>query len=193
MNVNNVNIERAINDIENTLTNISAYPGVGSLAGIAKVLMGTAQVVTAISYGIFNIIPSINSGDWSNVKYSFTHIKHGVGNITAGVFETIPLLQTVLYIIRQLRQHQASDRVHLQTRHENKFMPYASLEKLDLTIGGADEDAAQEANQLFNAKIQEYANGEGILLENITLEKKIKFGEEALRTYYATLQPAPTS
>ena len=36
----NFDIDRTINDAENRLTDISAYPVIGTLAGAAKILMG---------------------------------------------------------------------------------------------------------------------------------------------------------
>ncbi|QLH34861.1 MAG: hypothetical protein HWD61_00905 [Parachlamydiaceae bacterium] len=93
-----------MNNIENKLSDISAYPVVGTLAGVTKILLGTTQALTGLACGIMLLIPSAATRDWSSMKSSWTHIKHGVGNMTAGVFESIPFVQTAIYGIRRMKQ-----------------------------------------------------------------------------------------
>lgn len=170
-------VDRTINNIENTLTEVSAYPVVGTLAGCAKVLMGTVQWLTGLAGGILTIIPAAITGDWSPVKYSWTHIKHGAGNMSAGTIEAIPLVQTALYGIRQLRQRCDSDvRAHLYTGHEGKFMPYTSLVERDWRIGGEDSTEVKKVKERFSQKIQQ--NGGA---QNIPAKRQMELAQEAIR------------
>lgn len=174
-----VNVDRTINNIENTLTDVSAYPVVGTLAGCTKVLMGAVQELTGIACGILTFIPAAITGDWSSVKYSWTHIKHGVGNMGAGIVEAIPLVQTVLYGVRQIRQvgnGRSDTQVCLYTGHEYKFMPYASLVERDWGITGLDNDRVKRVKEIFNRKLQE--NGGA---QNIPVKRQMELAEEAIK------------
>lgn len=162
-------IDRTMNNIENKLSDISAYPVVGTLAGVTKILLGTTQALTGLACGIMLLIPSAATRDWSSMKSSWTHIKHGVGNMTAGVFESIPFVQTAIYGIRRMKQGEISDiHAHLYTGHEFKFMPYKSLVERDWKIGGADDEAVEKAKDIFNKKITDYSNPQD-------LSEKIKY------------------
>lgn len=97
--------------------------------------------------------------------------------MAAGTVEAIPLVQTALYGIRQLRQHGASDvRAHLYTGYENKFMPYSSLVERDWSIGGADNDEVERVKGIFKQKIQQ--NGGA---QNIPIKRQMELAEEAIR------------
>lgn len=151
-------VDRAVNIIENTLTDISAYPVVGTIAGGTKILMGAVQGLTAFAVGILTFIPSaILTETWlpMSLKFSWKHIKHGLGNMIAGAIEALPIVQTVLYGIRQGRKCGPSDvQVHIYTGHESKFMPYTSLIEQDWRIGGADDALVKRVKEIFNQKLQ---------------------------------------
>lgn len=115
--------------------------------------MGTVQGLTAVACGALILIPAVATRNWSPLKYSWTHIKHGLGNIIVGTLEAIPLIQTALYGLRQLRQYGGSAQIHLFTGHENKFMPYPSLAEKDFFIGGGDTHAVQSAEESYQQKL----------------------------------------
>lgn len=174
-----LNVDRALNNIENTLSDVSLYPVVGTLAGCSKILIGVVQTLSAIAYGILTFIPSAISSDWTPLKHSWTHIKHGVGNMAAGTVEAIPIVQSALYGIRQLRQAGGSDiQVKLYTGHECKFMAYASLEERDWSFIGADDEAVNRVKQIFKEKIQQ--NGGD---QNTSAERKMAFAKDSIREW----------
>ena len=125
-----IRIDRKINDLENRLSYISAYPVIGTPFGAIKILFGASQSIIAATVTIFSLIPAAATKKWSLTKYSWTHVKHGIGNIIAGVIESIPIVQTLSYKIRRIG-YLGSDVAHLVTRHEDKYMPYTSLEERD--------------------------------------------------------------
>ena len=171
------NFDRTINNIENTLSDVAAYPVAGILAGTAKVILGVTQSLTALVCGILNFIPAVASGDWSLMRHSWTHIKHGLGNIAGGTLEAIPLVGTTMYFIRQVGKHAASDaQVNLHTSHENKWMPYTSLVARDWKIGGNDDKAVEKATEVFHKKIKE--NG-GMI--NLSYKRQMELAQEAIR------------
>lgn len=169
-----------MNDIENKLTGISAYPILGTLAGCTKILIGAAQSITALACGILFLIPTAITKDCSLLKYCWTHIKHGLGNIAAGIVEAIPLVQSVAYVARVGNQIRTSDlqTPHLFTGHENKCMPYISLIEEDWFIGEGcipDGDEIKKVNEMFERKLQE--NG-GV--ENLSSKRQMELAQEAI-------------
>jgi hypothetical protein len=136
-----IDVDKRINNIENYLSEIAAYPVAGIFAGTAKMIMGVVQLITAIACGILTFIPAAASRDWSPLCHSWNHIKHGLGNITAGFFEAIPLVGTAIYLLRQLNKnyYPPSIQAYFYTGHDNKCMPYTSLIKADCGIDGIDD------------------------------------------------------
>ncbi len=172
-----LNLDRTMNGIENLLSDASAYPVIGTLAGIGKVMIGATQGITALAYGVLTAIPCAIKRDPTPLKHSWTHIKHGIGNMAAGTLEAIPLVQTAIYWIRELKQHGGSDRIaRLYTGQENKFMPYSSLEEHDWKIvtfeSNNDTDAAKAIDSIFK---EQY--GTKSLSEDATLKIKLKIAK----------------
>lgn len=169
-----LSIDRTINNIENTLTDISPYPVAGTLAGGAKILMGAVQTLTALACGILTVVPAAISKDWSPVKHSWTHIKHGLGNIVAGTIEALPLVQTVFFFVRQARQLNGSGlQIYLHTGHERKFMPYTSLVEVDFSIEGAVNRDVKAVRDKFKQKLG------GV--RNPTPKTRLKLAQDAVK------------
>lgn len=170
-----VSIDSTVNNIENTLSTVSAIPVVGTLAGGAKVLLGLVQTISAAVSAIFLIAPSFCIG-WDYMKYCWTHIKHGVGNMIAGSFEAVPLLGTGIYFYRRIKGSSASDvQVYISSGHAFKFMSYPSLEVRDWAFTGADDDAVRRVKENYNRKV--IANGGEAHLSYVRLRE---LAEEAL-------------
>ena len=148
-------IDRSVNNIENLLTNVSALPVIGTIAGCTKFVCGTAQLITALAFSILSLVPVATVGDWDPLKYSLTHIKHGVGNMIAGVVESIPIVQTVVWGSRQLSGIADEKAVQLciDTGHKTKFMPYSSLIEREWRFSGVDMGNIQ---QRFNDRVKQY-------------------------------------
>lgn len=148
---NLVGIDRKLDSIENTLSNIAAFPVAGTLAGSTIAILGIIQTTTAIAVGILIFIPSVQSENWTLVHYSWTHIKHGLGNIVGGVFSAIPIVGTAMYFYRQMPKNSVSQ-VYINSGHEHKFMPYASLIEQDWYFDGLDAEAIKNAKERFATK-----------------------------------------
>lgn len=149
-----INIERDMNNMENALSNIAFYPVVGTVAGAVKVIVGTTQLVTAIACALLCVFPSLVVKNWSVEKRAWSHIKHGCGNVLAGIVEAVPLVSMLVYGIRIWKNASGSDdRVRVNTNHENKFMPYESLVDKDWEIGGSVDTAVTDAKNRFNQSI----------------------------------------
>lgn len=129
-----VNLDRMVNDGENWISEVAVYPLVGTLPGLAKVAIGVIQLISALAYGILFLIPAIVTQDGTRLKHSWTHIKHGLGNIVAGSFEAIPLIGSLMYYVRDVMDNTEKDDVWIETEHERKFMPYDSLIYEDFRI-----------------------------------------------------------
>lgn len=172
-------IDRRINNVENTLSLISAVPVVGTFAGLTKIALGAAQGTTALAVGALSLIPSALNGKLSpTAKYSWMHVKHGAGNMIAGAFESIPVVQTVLYLNRKLRTIPNSDiQAHIYTGHENKYMPYDSLVKKDWKFIGAVDDDVKAVQKLFDQKVTQFGGNK----DSFSLKKQFKFAEEAIQ------------
>ncbi len=135
---NQMQWDRFCNDIENRLSQVARVPVVGTLAGAAKVSFGTVQLITAVASAIFSFAWKDN---FISFDRSVSHIKHGLGNIAAGVAESIPFLGFFIYRDRQKKEApQVLPHIRLVTHHENKWMPYASLESEDLEIKISSEN-----------------------------------------------------
>ncbi len=182
-----IKVDQMMNNIENTLSQIAAYPIAGTLAGTAKVIIGITQSITALALGILTFIPATAKGDYSSISYSWTHIKHGLGNIAGGTFEAIPLLGTAMYFFRYLRQQRDSTLlVRLSTGYENKWMPYPSLVERDWSISGTNTMVVAEFKKKFNQNIEkEIKENDG--LKPIFQMDQLEIAKKTLRSFAFTL------
>lgn len=96
-------------EAENTLSDLSIIPVIGTIPAIVKIALGCIQTVSGALVGITGVMyfPSsiVNDNNCSKMmlNFSFTHIKHGIGNCVAGVLEGIPILGTIIVIKRRLK------------------------------------------------------------------------------------------
>lgn len=149
-----VGVNRAFNNTEVFLSKAAWIPVIGTVTGGVKIVMGTVQAVMAVVSVIFTGIASLCLRDSSLLKYSWSHVKHGLGNICAGTFEAIPIIQQVLYCLREGRKSEAKENNYLLTGHEGKIMPYSVLIDLDCYINGTNataEDLRSKLNELTPA------------------------------------------
>ena len=110
-------------ETERTLSKVAMVPMVGTVAGLAKVLMGVAQSIVGLAGRIFTPKSELNA-------YFMAHAKHGLGNIVAGAVEAIPLVGLFLYIYRCGKGEEENSTIDIK-QHEawqlDKFMPYDYL------------------------------------------------------------------
>lgn len=97
---------------EEALTIAAILPVFGTLAGAVKVGIGGSQFTLAVSCAIIGGIPLALSGHSTLLRCSWSHTKHGIGNIAAGIIEGIPGLGASIAF-----------------RH--KIMPYSALTSKD--------------------------------------------------------------
>ncbi|MCP5507760.1 MAG: hypothetical protein H7A37_05625 [Chlamydiales bacterium] len=112
---------------ENNLSLASLVPFVGSLAGIVKIVMGIAQatIFALNEYLTSKTVKSPIRAD--KIKnYASSLIKHGLGNIAAGIAETIPCGGLLIAIPRGIL---ASIKVSkgIPFHSAVKFQPYFSM------------------------------------------------------------------
>ncbi len=121
-----INIDRVMNKAETFLSQASVVGVVIPVAGVTKVAMGCIQATLALAISILSVIPAAASGNWSITDHAWTHVKHGVGNMIAGTFEAIPLVNL---FICYLREQQRGVKQDSNEPYGDKFMPYPSLIK----------------------------------------------------------------
>ena len=126
--------DRIVNNIENKLSSIAQVPVVGTLAGCAKITLGTIQAITALACGILIGVPALCCASSSTLKHSWTHLTHGFGNIVAGALEAIPFIGYILFQSRVLQQLGSDIVLRIYTGQEDKFMPYSSIVDEDWKI-----------------------------------------------------------
>lgn len=185
-----VKIDRFANNIENKLTNAAYYPVLGIVPGVVKAALGVIQAICSLAYGILMIAPAAYKKDWTPLERSWEHIKHGLGNISSGLLEAIPGVGFLSVLVRDYRKHpiiSGDVLAKLKTMHEDKFMPYTSLEYRDFQfVKGTDPDHDAEVEGSyknlvgrFDKKI-EAAGGEA----NLSPKRKYELALEASNEYH---------
>ena len=103
------NIHNTVNNVSNVLSDLSAYPVTGTLAGGIKVTMGAIQTLTALACLIITAIPAACNEHRDLLRKSWGHFEQGTGNILMGIVESIPVVQTILRCVRMYNQSYRSD------------------------------------------------------------------------------------
>lgn len=114
-------VERHLYQTERKLSTIAYYPFVGTVAGGVKVVIGGAQLITAVFLTIVFFIPACFSADCNAFwQRSFIHIKHGAGNVFSGLIEAIPGIGTGIYAIRVAHMTSAKDKLIKRATDNNR-------------------------------------------------------------------------
>lgn len=125
-----IQVDRFIDNAERAGSNLSVYPFINAVAGALKITGGIIQTITAVVCAILCSIPALCvKNGLSLMRYCFTHILHGMGNILAGTLEAIPLAGTELEKIRKTLH---MNYVLVADSELEKFMPYNSLREDDI-------------------------------------------------------------
>lgn len=139
-------LERNLDKIEMGLSTLAAIPIVGIAAGVAKFALGGLMICGSV--GVYGASSGVRILFWKNrnvsdiTKHVQEHckdyIKHGFGNLSAAIFEGIPILGTILFFKRVLNFSEEHDPsgfgIHITTEHEGKFQPYRNLIAIDAKI-----------------------------------------------------------
>ncbi len=102
--------------------------------------MGTVQLTASVALAVLLLVPAAmptftenSARDW--FVFSCRHVLHGAGNIMAGAFESVPIIQTILYGIRFLGKVGGSDiQCKIYTGQEGRFMAYKLLVERDARV-----------------------------------------------------------
>lgn len=123
-----IRLDRLIDALERVGSDVAIVPVAGLVAGPLKVAGGVLQVTFASTCYAALPLVSFAVGEEERIlslrAYSWTHIKHGMGNVLAGTLETLPIVGTVLSLKR------TQDYITINEFYESqrgKFMPYQSL------------------------------------------------------------------
>jgi hypothetical protein len=154
-----VNLERKLNTIENVLSIASAVPVIGIIPGLAKVTLGIGQLGIATGATVIASICQKYTKDKkvreisSHVlEHSVDHIKHGAGNMLAGLTEGLPFIGTAVLIARIVRSFDSSKMgafgTWVQYGDKFKFCPYHNLIVQDAYIVQNLQDKPTESNKM---------------------------------------------
>jgi hypothetical protein len=174
-----VNFDRTINSIEDTLTAISTVPFLGIISSVAQAAFGVLQTHLALWSIMMSYVP-LDLGNPPPIyndnfrKHAFVHIKHGLGNILA-IFKGIPFVGTI-YITStwEYNNRMNSYSVRVLTGYEYKDMAYPSLVEKDWKIGGTNKVDIQKAQDAYNKKILDSKDTQ------LTLSKRMKLAQKAI-------------
>ncbi len=185
-NVNDgFNPDKFANNAERFLSEQAKYPVIGSLAGIVKIVGGAAQAITALACGIIAGIPFAAFGKTDILKHSWTHLKHGLGNIAAGIVETIPGVGYLMWVIREEKFSHVNPHIHVELGQQDKFMPYKSLQKEESKIDAGVNANEEHKEHALLAQNYYDSQTQG---KNLTPKQKFKLKKAAVRLSHEVLK-----
>jgi len=146
------NVEFGLSKAEECLSKAAAVPVVGTFTSVAKVALGAIQTSVATTCLLLTLVPAIATRNVSWLRRPTEHILHGIMNISAGIFEGIPLLGTLLYLARKANKN-APQSDPLYASNGNDFTaPYSAL--IRARICGTDAALVKKANERFEEIIE---------------------------------------
>lgn len=120
-----IGLERGLDYLERAGSYVAIVPVVGTVPGVLKVVGGLIQLTAAVACAILFFIPAAALGEVDSLmQHCWVHMQHGVGNILAGLLESIPLLGTAIAIQRDMDSRWSMEKTPSEV---GKFMPYQSL------------------------------------------------------------------
>lgn len=128
-----LSLDHFCDSFERKTTEAALIPLVGTVAGALKVVGGAVQVISAIACAILLFIPALARGELGTLMgHSWTHLKHGLGNILAGTIEAIPLVGSVAAFLKCRYRTSQEGFAYAEM---GKYMPYQSLIEEDYKNG----------------------------------------------------------
>lgn len=128
-------LENNLHVAENFLSVITAIPIIGMVGGVAKAALGLTQTISALTIALIAGIATFfgsEKGKTCCLRAS-KHIVHGMGNIFAGVIESIPFVGLVSGYIRYISWNSA----HPAGPGVGNYMAYGDLYKLESSFNEA--------------------------------------------------------
>lgn len=125
----NWNFNRTMERVELGLSFGAPIPVLGIVCGVTKVAMGALQMLVAFVVSFYARFQQ----DEGLATFTLVHLQHGLYNICAGAFEAIPVVGSLLYLLR-LRQQPTGEEYQIITGHEMQFLPYRHLELSDARV-----------------------------------------------------------
>jgi len=126
-----LNVDHFFDRAERKLSEDLAWcPLLGSFPGAARLVMGSLQAITAFVLSIIFLVPAIFSENARELlKFTASHIVHGLGNMLGGAIETIPFGGLVFWAVRSWKTLGDSSDFNAPPKngHESKFMAYDNL------------------------------------------------------------------
>jgi hypothetical protein len=139
-------------NIENILYHASNVPVIGAIPGAVIVALGAIQAVGATFVGLAALVLNKKA----LTEHSWTHLKHGLYNISGGVQASIPIFQTDRY--RKSLECQGkgrADGITIVTGHEHKYYPYIPLVVEDMRIKGkVSPDNEEDMYVMYEAPLK---------------------------------------
>lgn len=155
-----IKIERTMIAIERRLSVTSGKLGIGTLAGIAKCVIGVVQAIVGLVVGIFASFGTPCSRSAREyAKFSAQQFVHGIGNICAGIIEAIPGVQQLALKERQVGILFVPDLQLAPTGYGDKLMPYTNLNNYYIDAFGLGENSKITNTPCSMAPMQKVVSG----------------------------------
>jgi hypothetical protein len=120
---------------ERILSVFAAIPFFSMLAGACKIKLGGMQFVAGLCVGVSTALASHVFREKAPIlgeisKRGMNHVKHGLGNIGAGLVEFVPVVGTVALIARGVVFNPKKD------NQQDKLMAYSSIKRPQAQLAG---------------------------------------------------------
>jgi len=103
--LNRTGFEKSVVKLEHLLSAAAVVPVLGSIAGAAKVILGTIQTIGALLAMVCSSFPALCSKCGREVFcMGGSHFVNGLGNIVAGALEAVPLVGSAVFMGTKLRR-----------------------------------------------------------------------------------------
>lgn len=113
-------VNKAFKKTDEPLSRAAAIPLLGTVAGLSKALIGTAEVVMALAIAFFTALPAAMLGSKELLAHTYKAVQHGFGNMARGLAESIPGLGSLMWIAGK-RQREINELKQRRVKLEEKI------------------------------------------------------------------------
>jgi hypothetical protein len=122
-------LDLSCSKIELSLDEASAYPVLGTIPALLKTLFGLTQftyAIAAIIVSPFFLLQNFSLQDY--LIHALRHVLHGLINMISGLIQAIPVVGTLIYILKNFNTSISDSFVNSRINHEtNKFFGYQTV------------------------------------------------------------------